>query len=348
MSVPSVLARRQGRVGRLTLNRPEALHALNADMVGRMTDALTDWRADPEIEIIVLDHAEQTRGFCAGGDVRMLAASGARDGSEAREFFAAEYRLNTLIKEYPKPYLSIMDGVTMGGGVGISVHGSHRLATARTVFAMPETGIGLFPDVGGGWFLPRLKGHLGMWLALSGHRLRGTDVQAAGIATHYMETAEGLTDRICTEGLSALAGFDHGRSLSFSDHTPEINACFGHPDVEVILSSLRGGSDWARAQAAEIESKSPLSLRIAHRQLAEGAQHSNFRDTMRMEYRIACRLVRTRNFLEGVRAVLIDRDNDPKWDPQLLETVSDEFVGGFFASLGEDELVFIQRGRPNG
>ncbi|MGB3627763.1 MAG: enoyl-CoA hydratase/isomerase family protein, partial [Henriciella sp.] len=154
MSEPSIIARKQGRAGRITLNRPKALHALNQDMCDLMTDALVNWRDDPQIELIVVDHADGTRGFCAGGDIRMLQESGKADGQEARDFFASEYRLNTLIKEYPKPYVAIQDGVTMGGGVGISVHGTYRVATPNTLFAMPESGIGLFPDVGGGWFLP--------------------------------------------------------------------------------------------------------------------------------------------------------------------------------------------------
>ncbi len=158
MSEPTVLVRKQGKAGRLTLNRPKALHSLNAEMCTTMTKALLDWQEDDEVELVIVDHAEGTRGFCAGGDVRMLAESGAKDGKEAADFFAKEYRLNTLIEEYPKPYVAIQDGVTMGGGVGISVHGDYRVATPNTMFAMPETGIGLFPDVGGTYFLPRLPG----------------------------------------------------------------------------------------------------------------------------------------------------------------------------------------------
>ncbi|RIJ28369.1 enoyl-CoA hydratase/isomerase family protein [Henriciella mobilis] len=341
MSEPTVIARKQGRAGRITLNRPKALHSLNSDMVKRMTDALVKWEVDESVELIVVDHAEGTRGFCAGGDVRMLAESGAKDGKEAREFFAAEYRLNTLIKEYPKPYVAIIDGVTMGGGVGISVHGDYRVATPNTLFAMPESGIGLFPDVGGGWFLPRLPGELGMWLALTGERLKGEDVLAVGVATHFAEETDGLADALCEAGISALDGLKTEAGASFTDHIPEIDACFAKQSVEEIVSCLQAGSDWAQGQAAGLKKKSPLTLKIAHRQLHEGGQCKDFRENMRMEYRIASRLVLTKSFHEGVRAVLIDKDDKPDWTPGSLEEVRPVILNTFFETLGEDELKFI-------
>ncbi|KCZ99659.1 enoyl-CoA hydratase/isomerase [Hyphomonas polymorpha PS728] len=343
MSQRSVIAGKQGRTGRLTLNRPEALHALNSDMVPLITDALLAWEGDEDVDLVVVDHAEGTRGFCAGGDVRMLAESGKGSGREAVEFFAAEYRLNTLIKEYDKPYVSLLDGVTMGGGVGISVNGQIRIATANTIFAMPESGIGLFPDVGGGWFLPRLEGAIGMWLALTGARLKGKDVLAAGIATHFVEDASGIAEALCAKGLAALEGFETSARISGYQHLSEMEACFSKGAVEDIMAALDAGSDWAKAQSDVLAAKSPLSLKIAHRQLTEGAQLRDFRENMMMEYRIANRLVRTQNFIEGVRAVLIDRDNSPKWDPQDLEAVSETLVDSFFAPLGEDELAFIQQ-----
>ena len=341
MSEPSVIARKQGRAGRLTLNRPKALHALNSDMVSQLMDALLVWRDDPEVELVVLDHADGTRGFCAGGDVRMLATSGAGDGREARAFFAAEYRLNVLIKEYPKPYITIMDGVTMGGGVGISVHGTHRVATPNTVFAMPESGIGLFPDVGGGWFLPRLEGATGMWLALTGARLKVEDVLAVGVATHFTEDASGLADRLCIEGTAGLTGLKTDAAPSFSTHQGEIDTCFGKASVEEIVSCLDAGSEWAQKQAQALATKSPLTMKVAHRQLREGGAMENFRDNMRMEYRIGARIVRTENFLEGVRAVLIDRHNQPSWKPENLAAVTPSLVDTFFAPLGAEELEFI-------
>lgn len=340
MTEPSVLMKKQGRAGRLTLNRPEALHALNLDMCEQMTEALLAWRSDADVELIVIDHAAGTRGFCAGGDVRMLQESGKSDGKEARDFFAVEYQLNTLIKEYPKPVVSVLDGVTMGGGVGISVHGAYRIATPNTVFAMPESGIGLFPDVGGGWFLPRLSGELGMWLALTGARLKGEDVLAAGVATHFTEDATGLTGKLSEQGLEALVGLRREAVASFATHTLEMNRCFGGASVEAIMGGLRTGSDWARAQAATLDTKSPLTLKIAYRQLREGRVMSEFRENMRMEYRIGARLVCTENFHEGVRAVLIDRDNASAWKPRSLDAVSPDLVDRFFEPLGENELDF--------
>lgn len=341
MSEPILLARKQGRAGRLTLNRPKALHALNTKMVRLISDALLSWRRDPEVELIVVDHAAGTRGFCAGGDVRMLAESGARDGVDAGEFFAREYRLNTLIKEYPKPCVAIMDGIVMGGGVGISVHGAYRVATPNTVFAMPETGIGLFPDVGGGWFLPRLQGAAGMWLALTGERLRGQDVLAMGVATHFADDPAGLADKLCTDGVDTLTTLRTSADTSFSEKLPEINSCFGYPGVEEIITSLDEGTDWARGQAATLRTRSPLSLKIAFRQLREGGEMLDFRDNMRMEYRIGTRLVGTQNFIAGVRAALIDKDNLPVWVPKSLEAIPDSMVDTYFAPLEARDLTFF-------
>src|SRR5262245_48522637 len=177
-------------VARITLNRPEALHALTAHMCRNMAQALLSWSGDENVAAVMIDHMEGTRGFCAGGDIRLIAESGKGDGREAREFFFTEYQLNNLLFTYSKPVLAFMDGVTMGGGVGISMPAKFRIATERTTYAMPETGIGLFPDVGGGWYLPRKPGQVGMWLALTGARLKAADCIAAGIATHYVESSK--------------------------------------------------------------------------------------------------------------------------------------------------------------
>ncbi|MDD9841787.1 MAG: enoyl-CoA hydratase/isomerase family protein, partial [Alphaproteobacteria bacterium] len=182
-----VICKINNKLGCLTLNRPQALHALNYDMCKIMLDALMAWRGDDKVQAVWIDHAAGTRGFCAGGDVRALAESGQADAKQACAFFHLEYRLNHLIKTYPKPIIAILDGVTMGGGVGISVHGTYRVATQNTLFAMPETSIGLMPDVGGGWFLPRLPGQIGMWLALTGSRLKAADCLSIGLVTHFAE-----------------------------------------------------------------------------------------------------------------------------------------------------------------
>ncbi|MDZ4760702.1 MAG: enoyl-CoA hydratase/isomerase family protein [Alphaproteobacteria bacterium] len=338
-----VIIHRQGVAGRITLNRPSALHALNEEMCLAMDAALIAWRDDPEIELVVIDHADGTRGFCAGGDIRMLAESGAADSSAAMAFFAAEYRLNARIKNYPKPYVAFMDGVTMGGGVGISVHGSHRVATERTNFAMPETGIGLFPDVGGGWFLPRLGPPLGMWLALTGERLKGGDVVAAGIGTHFVEAAVTgvVKDSICEGGLALLDAMDWDETATFETYIDAIQRCFWKPGVEEIFAALEEeGGEWAARQLATLKTKSPQTLKVAHRQLALGLHARTFEDNMRMEFRIGSRVVSRHDFQEGVRAIIIDKDNAPAWNPATLSGVTDEMLDEIFAPLDGGELQF--------
>ena len=335
---------REGEVGRLTLNRPSALHALNTHMCLLMTKALIAWADDPSVGFILLDHAENTRGFCAGGDVRMLAESGKSDGKQAREFFAAEYRLNALIESYQKPFISVLDGVTMGGGVGISVHGSHRIATENTVFAMPEASIGLFPDVGGSWFLPRLDGELGTWLALTGARLKSRDVMAAGIATHFAAASqvERLKDALCDEGLPALQALETRADGSFSPYLQRLNACFKLGTVEAICAALeRAGDDWSDAQLERIKAGSPTSLKVALSQLRRGSAMQSFPDVMRMEYRVGSRVVMRPDFQEGVRAALIDRDGHPAWQPGALESVASKDIDLIFAPLPGKELQMV-------
>ncbi|MEO1323355.1 MAG: enoyl-CoA hydratase/isomerase family protein [Pseudomonadota bacterium] len=349
----SVLSRVSGGVGYLTLNRPDALHALNLDMCETVHAALRVWAQDPHVEMVMIDHAEGTRGFCAGGDIAMLRESGMGDGRRARAFFEEEYRMNATIKGFPKPYLAIMDGVTMGGGVGLSVHGTYRVATERTLFAMPETGIGLFPDVGGGWFLPRLRGELGAWLAMTGARLKGADVAAAGVATHFIpsELIPNLKKQIADADFSAGAAEMLGELLStlaqpvpegsFEAHMAVIDACFSGDKAEDIVAALEAdGSDWALKQVKTITSKSPETVKVALRQMREGGRCETFEDNMRMEYRIGWRKVQSPDFIEGVRAVIIDKDHDPKWSPATLEAVSDADVARYFELLDENELSF--------
>ena len=352
--VEDVKIRVENGVGRFTLDRPDALHALNTRMCQGMLNALQDWKTDDAVHIVMVDHADGTRGFCAGGDIRMLAESGSTDGQDARTFFATEYRLNTAIHNFPKPYIAILDGVTMGGGVGLSVHGSHRVSTERTLFAMPETGIGLFPDVGGGWFLPRLRGELGTWLALTGARLKGTDVAAAGIATHFLpsELVPNVKSQILEADYSGGAAEMLGEILrrathavpagTFEVHMDVINRCFASDRAEDILTSLKAEpGDWAREQASLLETKSPRTVKVALRQLREGHAFATFEENMINEYRIGARQVCSHDFLEGVRAVIIDKDHHPKWSPNTLEGVSDAVLEEVFAPLPEGgDLTF--------
>ena len=340
---PEVLCRVESGVGRITLNRPKALHALTLVMCEDMIDALSIWRYDEQVQCILIDHSGE-RGFCAGGDIRMLAESGAGDAVAARKFFHTEYRLNHLLFTYPKPVVAVMDGVTMGGGVGLSMPASVRLATERTTFAMPETGIGLFPDVGGGWFLPRLSGKAGLWLALTGARIKAADCCALGIATHYMPSAQVAAFKAAllahpASVAGALAAFveDPGHA-PISAHQADIDRLFGGDSVEAILDALEvEPGEWASTQKDTLATKSPQTLKVAFRQLRTGAALDDFAANMAMEYRIGSRVVRMHDFLEGVRAVIIDKDNAPAWNPATVEAVSDALLDDIFAPLSAAE-----------
>lgn len=343
MSEAEVLCRVEGRVGRITLNRPQALHALTTNMCRLMTEALLAWQDDPAVELVLLDHSGE-RGFCAGGDIRMLAESGAGDGRLAREFFFTEYRLNHLLFHYPKPRVAIMDGVTMGGGVGLSRPCRFRVATERTTFAMPETGIGLFPDVGGGWYLSRMPDHLGLWLALTGARIKAADCELLGIATDYVESASipelkaailEAPDR--TETLLTEFEADAGRP-TLAAHQDEIARLFAGDSVEAIITALESaGTEWAAEQLKVLATKSPQTMKVAFRQLQLGAKAKSFAENMAMEYRIGARVVQRHDFLEGVRAVIVEKDNSPKWNPPRPQDVDEATLDAIFAPLPADQ-----------
>jgi len=343
ISEADILARIDGGVGRITLNRPKALHALNTPMCQAIVETLLAWRHDPAVALVLIDHAGE-RGFCAGGDIRMLADSGAKDGVEARAFFLIEYRMNALLMDYPKPVCAVMDGIVMGGGVGIAMPCRYRLATERTTFAMPETGIGLFPDVGGGWHLPRLPGEAGMWLALTGARIRAADCLLLGVATDYVQSERVealktaiLKDPAAIETLLTEYEADAGPP-PIAAHQDAIDAAFKAPTVEAILQALReDGSPWAIAQHDILLGKSPQTLKVALRQLRTGKTLTAFADNMAMEYRIGARVVARPDFIEGVRAVIIEKDNAPRWNPPLLEGVTDALLDEIFAPLPPDE-----------
>ena len=335
-----VLTRVENGVGRITLNRPKALHALNLGMCETMTAALLAWRDDPAVTSVLIDHAGE-RGFCAGGDIRMIAESGATDAVEAKAFFLSEYRLNHLMFEYPKPVTAIVDGIVMGGGVGISEPADVRIATERTTYAMPETGIGLFPDVGGGWFLPRLPGETGAWLALTGARLKAADTVALGIHTHFVasEGVEALKADLLVQGPDAVARHaTEAGPAPLAPHREAIDRLFAFDTVEAIFAALEAdASDWALAQLATLKTKSPQSLKVTLRQLRAGRALTDFAEVMVMEYRLGGRVVRIHDFQEGVRAVIVDKDNAPKWSPATLEGVTEAHLDALFAPLSADE-----------
>ena len=330
-------------LGRLRLNRLKAIHALTTQMCEAMSQALLKWRTDPNVEVVLIDHAEG-RGFCAGGDVVMLARSGNTDAEEAKRFFWAEYRLNHLLFIYSKPTIAIMDGITMGGGVGISLPCTYRVATENTRFAMPETSIGLFPDVGGGWYLSRLPGRVGQFMALTGARLDGADCRYLNLATHYVEQS-GLDELIARimKAPARAQGALGAASMTPPDAKiesvlPQVTKLFASDHLEDVLSALEADeSDWAQSELATLKSKSPLSCKVSLRLLAEGADRATFADEMRAEYALAGRVVRTHDFREGVRALLIDKTGDPQWDPPTPEEVTDEMLDVLFAPLPASE-----------
>ncbi len=338
-----LIVRREGVAGFLTLNRPKAIHALTAAMDEAMKEALLVWQDTPDVHVVMVDHSEG-RGFCSGGDVAFLRNSALTDnGASGRKFFYEEYQLNHLMFDFGKPIVAFMDGITMGGGVGISQPAKFRVATENTRFAMPETGIGLFPDVGGGWFLARLPGRIGQFLALTGARLDGAEALWTGLATHYLpsEALPEAKERIA-------AGHDAGHVLSALSATPpeakiEANAHliakhFASDRLEDILASLDADkSDWAMKELATLRTKSPQACKVALRQLRDSLSCKDFAENMAMEMRIASRVIVLPDFAEGVRAVIVDKDNAPKWNPATPEGVTDEMIDAIFAPLPADE-----------
>ena len=313
----TIRAYTDGAAGRLRLNRPTALHALDLTMVQAMTAALLDWREDPAVRIVLIDHAEG-RGFCAGGDVVGIANAVGGHDAAARAFFFQEYRLNHLMYTYPKPGVAFMDGVTMGGGVGIACPCRYRVATERTVFAMPETTIGIFPDVGGGRYLSRLRGRLAQYLALTGARLNGAECQALRLATHYLPS-DALAEakaRIAADPFRVEAILDElavePPEAPVMAKLPLIDRCFASDDLDTILACLDAEDP---AIAATIRAKSPTACLASLRMLVESPKQPHFVDEMRMEYGLMVRMIRFPDFREGVRALLIDKDNAPAWQP---------------------------------
>jgi enoyl-CoA hydratase len=328
-----------GKAGRLRLNRPKAIHALNLDMVRTMTGALAEWQSDPRVEIILIDHAEG-RGFCAGGDVVSIARSAKGHGAAGDAFFYQEYQMNHLMYTYGKPGVVFMDGITMGGGVGITCPCKYRIATERTVFSMPETGIGLFPDVGGGRYLSRLPGRMPQYLGLTGGRLDGAECFAMGLATHYLpsDSLEDVKERICAEPGKVdeilTAASIAPPPAKILERLDDINRLFASDRLEDVLAALEADtSDFAQKQLEIMRTKSPLSCKVTLRLLVVSPHITDFADEMRLEFGVVHRIFRTHDFYEGVRALLIDRDNKPVWNPATPEGVTDEMISRIFEPL---------------
>ena len=338
-----VLSFVEGQAGRIRLNRPKAIHALTTAMCDGVLDALEAWRTDEAVQAVIIDHADG-RGFCAGGDIRMLADSGAKDGVEARAFFHTEYRMNHRLFTYVKPVIAVMDGITMGGGVGLSQPCKYTIATENTKLAMPETGIGLFPDVGGGWYLSRLPGRVGQYLALTGHRLDGAECHALGLATHFIPAAgvDAVKRRIADDA-AALdvilrdASVDPGKA-KLLDHQDAIDRLFASDRLEDVFAALEADdSDFARETLATLKTKSPQTMKVSLKLLLDGKAMPTFEDEMRQEYAVGSKVVQRHDFLEGVRAVIVDKDNAPRWNPATPEGVSDHVIDQIFAPLPDAE-----------
>lgn len=338
-----VLISIEGRVGRIRLNRPRAIHALTHNMCTVMIAALLEWAADASIDAVLIDHAEG-RGFCAGGDIRMIAESAAVDGAAARAFFHEEYRLNHLLFTYAKPVVAFMDGITMGGGVGISQPCRYRIVTERTAYAMPETGIGLFTDVGGGRYLSRMPGRLGQYVGLTGARLTGAECLTLALGTHYVGSAN--VEALKADIIGNPAAIDPALRSAVEmlpaapilDHQVEIDRLFASDGFEDILAALAAEqSEWADAQLNTLAGKSPLACKVVLRLLAEAAKIDDFGDEMRMEYAVASHIIAQPDFVEGVRALIVDKDNSPRWNPATAEAVDIALIDAIFAPLPPGE-----------
>jgi enoyl-CoA hydratase len=337
-----VLFSKDGALGRILLNRPKALNALTLNMVRLIDAQLRVWAEDPSVKAVVIEGAGD-RAFCAGGDIRALYDSGKAGQSYAIDFYREEYGLNALIKRYPKPYIALIRGIVMGGGVGVSVHGSHRVAGEGIVFAMPETGIGLFPDVGGTYFLPRCPGETGMYLALTGARLNAAGALYAGIATSHVPAADWpqLIDALKANGdTRALAQFARPAGPAQLDaDRAHIDQAFSAGSVEDILERLDAMASPFGAETAKIlRAKSPTSLKVVYAQIRAGAAR-DFEECMRIEFRLTNRFMRGHDFYEGVRAAIIDKDQSPKWSPPDLDGVTKGDIDAYFAPLPGGDIV---------
>jgi len=349
-----ILLERDRGLATITINRPQALNALTLANYRRIDPALRAWAADPSVHAIIVRGAGD-RAFCAGGDVRAVYEAGrgiGGDPSLTAVFFREEYELIRRIHHFPKPYIAIIDGITMGGGAGISVNGAYRIATERTQFAMPETGIGLFPDVGATRFLNRCPGHVGRFLGLTGARLNAADALYCGFATHFVERdrIEALFDELAGDHIAAeacLGGFAAAPDPSpLAALQPAIDRCFAGNTVEAILDALAAKAaageahvEWAAETRADLLTKSPTSLKITLRQLTIGRDY-DLDAALALEYRLTQHVMAGHDFYEGIRAMLIDRDRNPKWRPATFAEVSESIVDGYFTPIGDRELRF--------
>ena len=334
MTNSDIILRKTGAAGHITLNRPKALNALTLDMVAAMLAAMREWARDGNVKAVVLD-AAPGRAFCAGGDIRAIYESGKKRDGHAAQFFTTEYRLNNTILHFEKPYVALIGGLTMGGGAGVSIHGRYRVVNENALFAMPETAIGLFPDIGASHFLNLLPGRIGLYLALTGARINPADMVYAGLATHFVRSknfpqiAPRLAQREEASVVLAQLNADPGPS-ELATHRSAIDRAFAAASVEDILIALTREGEWGRATGEMLARCSPTSLKLTFRQMHEGAGR-DLESCLKMEYRLALRVLDGQDFYEGVRAALIDKDQKPRWRPDSLAQVNDAEIARYFA-----------------
>jgi enoyl-CoA hydratase/carnithine racemase len=354
-SEPDLIARREGSAGIIRLNRPKAINAVTLEMFREVDKALNQFEADPAVAVIVLEGAGE-RGLCAGGDIRALYESSKVRGDLGKVLWREEYILNARIAKFAKPYVAFMDGIVMGGGVGLSAHSRHRIVTERTKLAMPEVGLGFFPDVGGTWLLSCAPGEIGSYFGLTGQTMNGADAIYARFADAVVPSAklpalrEVLTrirpGTLSSEVKALIDGFATGETSGpVAAMQPKIDAWFAHDRMEKIVASLqRDGSELAQATLKTLSEKSPRGMVVTLKLLRLARQASSLEECLVREYRAALEVFRSDDFREGVRAAVIDKDRNPKWSPGRIEDVTPAMIAPYFAEIGADELVFGQHG----
>jgi enoyl-CoA hydratase len=348
---PDLIARREGAAGVIRLNRPKAINAVTLEMFREIDKALDAFESDPAIALILLEGAGD-RGLCAGGDIRALYDSARAGGDLGKILWREEYILNARIAAFGKPYVAMMDGIVMGGGVGLAAHASHRVVTERTRLAMPEVGIGFFPDVGGTWLLSRSPGEVGTYFGLTGQIMNGADAVYAGFADVVVASdrlsalREALTkapDKATAQDVRAIIdGFAMPNAVApTAAQQPLIDALFGHDSIEEIVTALaHHTSEFAQATLGTILDKSPTGLKLTLKLLRMARKSKSLEECLAREYRAALEIFVSHDFPEGVRAAVIDKDRNPQWKPARIEEVTPEIIARYFVPRGADELTF--------
>jgi enoyl-CoA hydratase len=352
-SEPDLIARREGALGVIRLNRPKAINAVTLEMFRDIDRALDEFEADPEVGLILLEGAGE-RGLCAGGDIRALYESSKVEGDLGKILWREEYILNARIAGFPKPYVAFMDGIVMGGGVGLSAHGRHRIVTERTKLAMPEVGLGFFPDVGGTWLLSRSPGEIGAYFGLTGQTMNGPDAIYARFADAVVPSEKlgvlreklvklqpGITN---AEVKSTIDGFATGETAGpVAAMRPQIDRWFAHDRMQDIIAALQAdGSELAHSTLKTLNDKSPRGLVVALKLLRLARPSSSLQECLVREYRAALQVFASDDFREGIRAAVIDKDRNPRWSPPRIEDLTPEMIAPYFAEIGASELVFDQ------